>query len=162
MRWEVLIAVINFSSNLIYTCPTELLFMKQNHISKETMRHWILVNHENFTSGQLFLANKPAVGPEKLLFPQILGSTGNEKSPSEMLVMLFTSWWWNSLHFLTHDCSLKLILHIAVLDYVYFCKNSRKFSRIFSRIVDVTWTSPQCVGSKGIDLWGEMQVAVLQ
>ena len=44
--------------------------MKQNHIGEETRRHRNLNNHRNVTSGQLFLASKPAVGPEKLLFPQ--------------------------------------------------------------------------------------------
>lgn len=49
--------------------------MKQNPICEETRRHRSLDEHENFTSSQLFWANKPAVVPEKLLFPLILRST---------------------------------------------------------------------------------------
>lgn len=44
--------------------------MKLNHIGEETRRHRNLNNHRNVTSGQLFLAGEPAVGPEKPLFPR--------------------------------------------------------------------------------------------
>lgn len=102
--------------------------MKQNPICEETRRHRSLDEHENFTSSQLFWANKPAVVPEKLLFPLILRSTRT---------------------FLTHTYIFKLFLTLTLACCSYwiecvFLKESLKNTTL------TLWFLINCVGAKSI------------